>query len=87
MTAKTILLRREDFFHARPAALVASAAKPFASVLMVALGPEVADAKNAFSLMRLSRPDGRPVELLADGPDEAQAVEAVEAAIRKAFGG
>lgn len=85
MTTKTIVLGPEDFFHARPAALTASAAKPFQSIIMVALGPEIADAKDAFSLMRLSHPKGAAVDLLADGPDEQAALEAVAKAVRKAF--
>ncbi len=85
MTAIKLTLREDDFFHARPAAVTAAAAKRFDSVVMVALGTELADGKDALSLMRLSHPRGRDVELIADGPGEAAALEAVAAAIRQCF--
>lgn len=85
MTTKTITLGPADFFHARPAAQISAAARPFGSVIMVASGTAVADAKDALSLMRLGHPDGTPVDLLADGPDELEALEAVLHVIQKEF--
>lgn len=85
MTTKTMVLPEKAFFHARPAAAIALAAKGFESMVMVALGVELADAKNPMALMRMSRLNGRPFDVFADGPDEKEAVEAVEAAIRSAF--
>ncbi|MCD8008370.1 MAG: HPr family phosphocarrier protein [Clostridiales bacterium] len=85
MTTIKLNLHEDDFFHARPAAVAAAAAKRFDSVVMVALGTELADGKDAVSLMRLRPPRGRDVELIADGPDEAAALEAVAAAIRQCF--
>ncbi len=86
MTTIKLTLHEDDFFHARPAAVAAAAAKRFDSIVMVALGMELADGKDAMSLMRLNHPRGRAVELIADGPDEAAAVEAVAAAIHQCFG-
>lgn len=85
MTTKTLVLAPEDFFHARPAALISAAAKPFQSMVMVALGDDLADAKDPFALMRLKHPMGQPFDLFADGADEAAALDAVEAAIRNVF--
>lgn len=85
MTTIKLTLNEDDFFHARPAAVVAAAAKRFGSIIMVALGTEIADGKDAMSLMRLSHPRGRTVELIADGPDEAAALEAVSTALRSCF--
>ena len=85
MLTKTMTLAPEDFFHARPASRIAAAAKPFQSMVMVCLGTELADAKNAFALMRLSHPRGGPFDLLADGPDESEALETVTRAVQEAF--
>lgn len=85
MLTKTLTLDPKDFFHARPASRIAAAAKPFQSMVMVCLGTELADAKNAFALMRLSHPRGGTVDLFADGPDEDEALRTVEAALRQAF--
>lgn len=85
MVTETITLHKEDFFHARPASGISSAAKPFESVMMLMVGSEIADIKDVLSLMRLGHPHGQPVELLADGPDEQAALQAVAAAIRREF--
>ncbi len=85
MVTRTITLGSKDFFHARPAARIAGTAKLYESVVMVMLGTEIADARDAFSLMRLSHPDGSSLELLADGTDEQAAVEAVLEVIKKEF--
>ncbi len=87
MLTKTITVKATDFFHARPAAQVAAAAKGFESVVLVMLGSETADAKNPLALMRLSHPQGKAFDLLADGPDEKEALHGVAFAIERAFGG
>ncbi len=85
MISKTIALHADDFFHARPAAKIAAAAKPFVSVIMIVQGTSVADSKDSLSLMRLGHPDGASIDLMADGPDEQAALEAVSNAIQNEF--
>ena len=85
MRTKTLTLAHEDFFHARPASRISAEAKRWQSMVMLCLGTEIADAKNAVAMMRLSHPRGGPFDLFADGPDEAEALEAVAQAIRQAF--
>lgn len=85
MTSRTILLAPANFFHARPASVVAAAARRFDSMVMIGLGIQIADAKDPISLMRLEHPHGRSIDLITDGPDEKIALEAVEAAIARAF--
>jgi phosphotransferase system HPr (HPr) family protein len=87
MVTKSILLPPDAFFHARPATLTASAAKPFQSMIMVMVGVNMADAKSAVAMMRLPHPQGAPVELMADGADELAALEAVASAIERSFSG
>lgn len=85
MITRSVTLGQDDFFHARPAARIADAAKTYESVIMVMLGTEIADAKNAFSLMRLSHPKGSAVDILADGTDEETAITGVIQAIQEEF--
>ncbi len=85
MTTKTMTLSPSDFLHARPAARIAAAAKPFQSMVMIAVGVSLADAKDAFALMRLPHPSGQPFDVFADGPDEAEALAAVAAAVETVF--
>lgn len=82
MVQKTITLDPKAFFHARPSAQIANIAKGFESVIMVMVGTEIADAKNPMALMRLSHPNGSPIDLMADGQDEEAALAAALEAIR-----
>ena len=52
---------------------------------MVMLGTEIADAKDALSLMRLSHPKGSSVDILADGPDESSALEEIVETVQQEF--
>lgn len=85
MITRSVTLDSNDFFHARPAAKIADTARTYESVIMVMLGTEIADAKDPLSLMRLSHPKGSPVDILADGADEQNALNAVVGEIQKEF--
>ncbi len=85
MTTRTLTLNPDNFFHARPAAKIAGTASSYESVIMVILGTETADAKDALSLMRLGHPGSTPVDILADGPDETDALQGVAEVIREEF--
>lgn len=83
----TVTLHETNLLHARPASIIAVTAKGYESVIMLSADTQIADAKNPLSLMRLRYSFDTPLELLADGPDEAAALEAVADAIRTALGG
>lgn len=83
----TLALPQRGFLHARPASIVAAAAREYESVVMMSAGTGIANAKDALSLMRLGCPEDTSYELLADGPDERDAIDAVAAAVRTALEG
>lgn len=85
MTSKTLTLSSEDFFHARPAAQIADTAGRFESIVMIICDTAMADARDALSLMRLGHPDGAPLDVITDGPDEQNALEAVLGIMQKEF--
>ena len=78
MLIKSITMRPGAHFHARPAAGLAVLARQFESVLLISVGEELADAKNALALMRLPKPAGGIIELTASGPDEEEAAASLE---------
>ena len=80
MLIKSITMRPGAHFHARPAADLAVLARQFESVLLISVGEELADAKNALALMRLPKPAGGIIELTASGPDEEEAAASRPAA-------
>lgn len=72
--------------HARAAAkLVATASAYDSNILLAKDGREV-NAKNIMPVMMLAASKGTRVELVADGPDEQQAIEALCVLINERFG-
>jgi phosphocarrier protein len=64
---------------------VATASKFDSSVKVCGKGREV-DAKNIMQVMMLAASKGTEVELVADGPDEQKAIEALSELITDYFG-
>ena len=81
MIMRTIRLQDAIFFHARPAACIASEAKKYESMILFTVDGQMADAKKALSVMRLGDPKDRMVEIITDGSDEAEAMQAMEHAL------
>ena len=63
--------------HARPAASLAIAAARFESSIALLVGDSRADAKSVLSVMGIGATSGQQVRVQAEGPDAAQAVEAL----------
>jgi len=70
--------------HARPAAVLAAAAKAFVSEIHLIRGGDQANAKSLVAIMGLSTRQGDVVEVRAAGPDAVQAVEKLAALIAEA---
>ena len=62
----------------RLAARLADAAHHMRSIVMLKVGNRVADARNILSVLALSATLGSPIDIGAFGPDERDAVQAVE---------
>jgi len=72
--------------HARATAKLVATASGFNSQVKVrAKGREV-DAKNIMQIMMLAASQGTEVEIIADGPDEQEAITAVLKLIEDCFG-
>jgi phosphocarrier protein FPr/phosphocarrier protein len=74
-------VRHEEGLHARPAALVARAARGFQSVVDVVHGGRRANARSVVALLGLAVEQDGQVEVHATGPDAAAARDAVVAAL------
>ncbi|GGE57322.1 phosphocarrier protein HPr [Streptosporangium jomthongense] len=86
MIRRPIVIVNKLGLHARATAkLVATASEYDSSVKVRSKGREV-DAKNIMQVMMLAASKGTEVELVADGPDEQEAVEALAALINDYFG-
>lgn len=63
--------------HARPAAQIIKAAGKFQSKIELVRGAKAVNLKSLISLMSLGAKHGEQLVLRADGPDAAEAVEAL----------
>lgn len=89
MAEATIVVEHEVGLHARPAASFVKTAKGFESAITIAnvtRGSDPADAKSLVQIFKAAVGQGHEVRITAEGPDEADAVEALVGLIRSNFG-
>ncbi len=72
--------------HARPSAQLTQVAGKFASEVYIAKNGRRVNAKSIMGVMMLAAGPGSTVTVDAEGPDEAQALEAIGALIASRFG-
>ena len=93
---RRVVVRHDGGLHARPASRVARRASEFESEIALVLvktpiqmstpAGTRADAKNIMDVMLLAAPSGTELDIEAEGPDAAAAVEALEALFADRFG-
>jgi len=72
--------------HARATAKLVATASAFSCTVRVCGKGREVDAKNIMQVMMLAASKGTEVELVADGPGEQEAVDALAALINDYFG-
>lgn len=85
MTERLVTIRNPEGLHARPVAHFVAETRNYVSTLKLT-DPHTgqwADAKSILMVLALRLPAGAQVLLSADGPDEAQAVEALAALLER----
>ncbi|HXX38707.1 MAG TPA: HPr family phosphocarrier protein [bacterium] len=79
MTAKEVLVRTGVGLHARPAAILVAAARPYACRVMIEYNGRVVDAKSITQVLGLGVPDQATVILRTDGEREEEVLAALAA--------
>lgn len=79
MISKTYELRLENGIHARPAGLLVKAVGTLDSHVILRLGEREINAKSIMAVISSGMKLGTVVEVVCDGPQEAEALEAVDA--------
>ena len=64
--------------HARPASMITNTASKFQSTVTFVNGEKKGNAKSVINLMALSAKQGSSIEIVTDGPDEQEALDAVK---------
>ncbi len=86
MTQKTLTIENKTGIHARPASIFVQTATKFKSKIQLQAKGKTIDAKSILMIMSMGLVKGTEVTIIADGPDEAEAVKALKDLIESKFG-
>lgn len=79
MVTKELTVINDSGIHARPAALIVETATKFKSNVIFIKDGMRANAKSIMNIMLLAAEPGAVIRVETEGPDEAAALEAIEA--------
>ena len=89
MYSKCVIMRNPSGLHARPASEFVAKAKGFQSKISVRRPGDdsfLGNGKSILIMLSMGVGQGDTIEILADGPDEQQAVESLTALVEGGFG-
>jgi phosphocarrier protein len=86
MVRRTIKIINKLGLHARAAAKLVATASEYRSTVQISRKGRQVDAKSIMPVMMLAASKGVEVELIAEGEDENEAIEALTALIEDYFG-
>jgi phosphotransferase system HPr (HPr) family protein len=78
MVQKNIVVQLSQGLHARPAATFVKIATSFASEIKLVKKEKTVNGKSIMGIMSSAIAKGEEITLIADGPDEAEAIAALE---------
>jgi phosphotransferase system HPr (HPr) family protein len=83
---RSLRIRNRLGLHARAAARFVHTAGRFRSQVTASRNGRTMDGKSILGILLLAAPQGTEIELAVDGPDEAEAMAALEALVADGFG-
>ncbi|MDZ7842213.1 MAG: HPr family phosphocarrier protein [Gammaproteobacteria bacterium] len=86
MLQQTVTVRNKLGLHARAAAKLVKTAGRYESSVEMRNAHRSADAKSIMGVMMLAASQGTELELIVEGPDEAEALESVVSLVDGLFG-
>ena len=86
MIERAVQVTNRNGIHARPAAEIVKVAGRFRSQITMARDDLEVNGKSIMGVMMLAAECGATVQLKADGPDAAEALEALGALFQSRFG-
>ena len=85
MTERDVEIKNKLGLHARAAAKLVHVAAKFKSDIKIRKGDEEVDGKSILGILLLAAGRGSTIKLRADGPDEREALDAIEQLIDAKF--
>ena len=83
ISERSAILKNSRGLHARPAAMLVSAAKAFKSDITFSKDNDTVNAKSIMGVLMLAAPSGTPIHIRANGEDAEQAVNTLYELIEK----
>ena len=78
-------LQNDEGLHARPAGILAKAASQYQSKIEIKAKGMAKNAKSIMSILALGLEKGDEIQLLADGADEAEAIQKLQTLFQNKF--
>ncbi len=85
MVERMVTIRNRAGMHARPAALLVKTASEFESRIYIEKDSERVNGKSIMGVITLGATYNTPLKIIADGPDETQALDAIEKLFENRF--
>ncbi len=85
MTQRDITIINDGGLHARPATFFTQKATEYESRIWVAKDGHKVSAKSLLGVLSIGIAKGMTVTLIADGPDELEALEGIDRLVKSAF--
>jgi len=86
MPARRLLIQNKLGLHARASAKLAAESSRYAADIFLAKGDIEVNGKSIMGIMMLAAAKGSELSVRADGPDEEDALDAIEALVNNRFG-
>ncbi|OZC03215.1 HPr family phosphocarrier protein [Rubricoccus marinus] len=86
MLTREVTVRNRAGVHTRPASMIVREAARFAAEFFIKKDGYEINGKSIIGVMTLAAEQGATLELQFDGPDEADAADALEALFESGFG-
>jgi phosphocarrier protein HPr len=85
MVERIVTIRNRAGMHARPAALLVKTASSFTAQVYIEKDNERVNGKSIMGVITLGATFNTQLKVIADGPDEAKAVEAIQKLFENRF--
>ena len=85
MVERIVTIRNRAGMHARPAALLVKTASEFESRIYIEKDSERVNGKSIMGVITLGATYNTPLKIIADGPDETQALDVIEKLFENRF--
>lgn len=86
VTSDAVVIPNPTGLHARPAAVLSQLAQKYESTVQLKRGDDKANAKSVMAIMGMEVYQGQKIQVVAHGPDAAEAAREIAEALREGLG-